>query len=165
MKNMILGVVVAAMCMNVAATEWFVDRTRPDDSGNGKSEEAAKRTIQAAVSAASAGDVVTVLPGVYDEGGNTFTASSVVSSNRVFIMKNLTLRSRDGAAVTHIVGAKDLNVATNASPWGMGPAAIRCIAVDTGVTDVKIEGFTIRDGATGFGSDSAPMRGAGVLNV
>ena len=155
----------ATVAFNLPATEWFVDRTRPDDSGNGKSVESAKRTIQAAVSAASAGDVVTVLPGVYDEGGNTFTASSVVSSNRVYILKNLTLRSRDGAAVTHIVGAKDANVATNASPWGMGPAAIRCIAVDTGVTDVKIEGFTIRDGATGFGSDSAPVRGAGVLNV
>ena len=157
--------IVALMTGSLSATEWFVDCTRPDDSGNGKSVEAAKRTIQAAVSAASAGDVVTVLPGVYDEGGNTFTASSVVSSNRVYIMKNLTLRSRDGAATTHIVGAKDLTVAQNASPWGMGPGAIRCIAVATGVTNVKIEGFTIRDGATAFGSDSAPVRGAGVLNV
>ena len=155
----------AAMAFNLPATEWFVDRTRPDDSGNGQSVATAKRTIQAACSAASAGDIVTVLPGVYDEGGNTFTASSVVSSNRVYILKNLTLRSRDGAAVTHIVGAKDTNVATNASPWGMGPGAIRCIAVATGVTNVKIEGFTIRDGATAFGSDSAPVRGAGVLNV
>ena len=175
-RNWILAA-AATVAFSLPATEWFVDRTRPDDSGNGKSVEAAKRTIQAAVSAASAGDVVTVLPGVYDEGGNTFTASSVVSSNRVYILKNLTLRSRDGAAVTHIVGAKDPNVAANASPWGMGPGAIRCIAVATGVTnvkiegftirdgDVKIEGFTIRDGATAFGSDSAPVRGAGVLNV
>ena len=136
MKNIILGVVVAAMCMNVAATEWFVDCTRPDDSGNGTSVAAAKRTIQAAVDAASAGDVVTVLPGDYTEGGKTFTASSVVSSNRVYISKNLTLRSRDGAAATHIVGAKDLTVAQDASPWGMGPGAIRCIAVATGVTNV-----------------------------
>ncbi len=153
------------MCMNVAATEWFVDRTRHDDSGNGKSMEAAKRTIQAAVSAASAGDVVTVLPGVYDEGGDTFTASSVVSSNRVYITKNITLRSRDGAAVTHIVGAKDLTVAQDASPWGMGPAAVRCIAVAEDLTNVSIEGFTIRDGATDYGTDAAPRRGAGVLNV
>ena len=56
-------------------------------------------------------------------------------------------------------------MATNASPWGMGPGAIRCIAVATGVTDVKIEGFTIRDGATAFGSDTEPVRGGGVLNV
>ena len=164
MKNIILGVVVAAMCMNVAATEWFVDCTRPDDSGNGTSVAAAKRTIQAAVDAASAGDVVTVLPGDYTEGGKTFTASSVVSSNRVYISKNLTLRSRDGAAATHIVGAKDLTVAQDASPWGMGPGAIRCIAVATGVTNVKIEGFTIRDGATAFGSDTEPVRGGGILN-
>ena len=74
------------------------------------------------------------------------------------------LRHRD-VRNPHIVGAKDLNVATNASPWGMGPGAIRCIAVATGVTDVKIEGFTIRDGATAFGSDTEPVRGGGVLNV
>ena len=167
MKGTCVWILAAAatVAFSLPATEWFVDRTRPDDSGNGTSVATAKRTIQAAVSAAVAGDVVTVLPGVYDEGGNTFTASSVVSSNRVYILKNLTLRSRDGAAVTHIVGAKDTNVATNASPWGMGPGAIRCIAVATGVTNVKIEGFTIRDGATAFGSDSAPVRGAGVLNV
>ena len=155
----------ATVAFNLSATEWFVDRTRPDDSGNGQSVATAKRTIQAACSAASAGDVVTVLPGVYDEGGNTFTENSVVSSNRVYITKNLTLRSRDGADVTHIVGAKDSGVAQNASPWGMGPGAIRCIAVAKGVTDMKIEGFTIRDGATAFGSDSAPVRGGGVLNV
>ena len=155
----------AIVAFSLPAAEWFVDRTRPDDSGNGKSVATAKRTIQAAVSAAVAGDVVTVLPGVYDEGGNTFTASSVVSSNRVYILKNLTLRSRDGAAVTHIVGAKDSGVAQDAEPWGMGPGAIRCIAVATGVTNVKIEGFTIRDGATAFGGDSAPVRGGAVLNV
>ena len=163
-RNWILAA-AATVAFSLPATEWFVDRTRPDDSGNGTSVATAKRTIQAAVSAASAGDVVTVLPGVYDEGGNPFTSSSVVSSNRVFIMKNLTLRSRDGAATTHIVGAKDPNVATNASPWGMGPGAIRCIAVESGVTDVKIEGFTIRDGATAFSNDAAYSRGAGVLNV
>ena len=156
--------IVAFGVVTADATEWFVDRTRPDDSGNGKSVAAAKRTIQAAVDAASAGDVVTVLPGDYTEGGKTFTASSMVSSNRVYISKNLTLRSRDGAAATHIVGAKDLTVAQNASPWGMGPAAVRCIAVANNVTDVKIEGFTIRDGATAFGGDTEPVRGAGILN-
>ena len=59
----------ATVAFSLPATEWFVDRTRPDDSGNGESVEAAKRTIQAAVSAASAGVVVTVLPGANDEGG------------------------------------------------------------------------------------------------
>ena len=68
MNRSLLWAVVAAVCISAGATEWFVDRTRPDDSGNGQSVATAKRTIQAAVSAAAAGDVVTVLPGVYDEG-------------------------------------------------------------------------------------------------
>ena len=155
----------ATVAFSLPATEWFVDRTRPDDSGNGTSVATAKRTIQAACSAASAGDTVTVLPGVYDEGGGTFKSGSTASSNRVYITKNLTLRSRDGAAVTHIVGAKDPNVAQDASPWGMGSGAIRCIAVATGVTDVKIEGLTIRDGTTAFGGDSTLTRGGGILNL
>ena len=60
--SMIVGV-LALSAFSADAAEWSVDRTRPDDSGNGKSVEAAKRIIQAAVSAVSAGDVVTVLPG------------------------------------------------------------------------------------------------------
>ena len=162
------GACLAAFCaLSAHATEWFVDWTRPDNSGNGKSVEAAKRTIQAAVGAASAGDVVTVLPGVYDEGSGTFTSGSSVSTNRVYITKNLTLRSRDGAATTHIVGAKDLTVAQDAEPWGMGSAAVRCIAVSSSssITQVSIEGFTIRDGATAFGGDSTLTRGGGILNL
>ena len=165
MNRSLLWAVVAAVCTSAGATEWFVDRTRPDDSGNGQSVATAKRTIQAAVTNAVAGDTVTVLPGVYDEGGGTFKSGSTVSSNRVYIAKNLTLRSRDGAAVTHIVGAKDPNVAQDASPWGMGSGAIRCIAVKSGVTQVSIEGFTIRDGTTAFGGDSTLTRGGGILNL
>ena len=159
-----LGLAVLGV-MSAGATEWFVDCTRPDDSGNGKSVAAAKRTIQAAVDAAAAGDMVTVLPGDYDEGSGTFKSGSTVSSNRVYITKNLTLRSRDGAATTHIVGAKDLTVAQDAEPWGMGRAAVRCIAVKDGVTEVSIEGFTIRDGATAFGNDSTLTRGGGIINL
>ena len=167
MKTRIIWVGVAAACLNVAAVEWFVDRAAGDDAAAAAdaTRATAFKTIQAAVDKASAGDVVTVLPGVYDEGGKPFTVSSVVSSNRVYITKNLTLRARDGAAATHIVGAKDLTVALDASPWGMGPAAVRCIAVANNVTDVKIEGFTIRDGATAFGGDTVPVRGAGILNM
>ena len=168
MKKIAFWASVAAVCMNVVAGEWFVDHERGNDAAAAAdaTRATAFKTIQAAVDKASAGDVVTVLPGVYDEGGATFTANSVVSSNRVYITKNLTLRSRDGAAVTHIVGAKDLTVAQTASPWGMGPAAVRCIAVasNNNLTDVKIEGFTIRDGATAFGGDTEPVRGAGILN-
>ena len=45
-------------------TEWFVDLNQPDDSGSGTSEATAFKTIKAAVGAASADDIITVLPGV-----------------------------------------------------------------------------------------------------
>ena len=154
------GTVVAALAVSgVQGAEWFVDCSRPDDTGNGTSIATAKRTIQAAVDAAAADDTVTVLPGVYDEGGATFTASSLVCSNRVYIAKNLTLRSRDGAATTHIVGRKDPDSAL----YGIGPAAIRCIAVKNDGPRVTIEGFTLRDGSTRDGGDSVPVRGGAVL--
>ena len=125
MGRMWMACAAMAAVLGVQGAEWFVDCTRPDDSGSGTDAVTAKRTIQAAVDAAGAGDTVTVLPGVYEEGGATFTANSLVCSNRVYIAKNLTLRSRDGAAATHIVGRKD----PDSTSYGIGPAAIRCIAV------------------------------------
>lgn len=143
------------------AAELFVDCAAGTAAGPGTADTPF-RTIQQAVDKAAAGDTVTVLPGVYDQGTASFTASGVTSANRVLIERNLTLRSRDGAATTHIVGAPD-----PASANGMGPDAVRCIAVrgdKSAVTSVVIQGFTIRDGATQTGGDSIPVRGGGVLN-
>lgn len=162
-KALFLTAFAGALSGGVFGAEWFVDCTRPDDSGDGRSVAAAKRTIQSAVAAASSGDTVTVLPGVYDEGSATFTSGSLVCSNRVYITKNLTLRSRDGAEATHIVGAKDTSAAGVAQN-GLGTAAIRCIAVQNdGSRSVVIEGFTLRDGATHDGGDTVPVRGGAVL--
>ena len=87
-------------CVNtLVATEYFVDCTRPDDSGDGLTVETAKRTIQAAVdlTAPSGKDTVTVLPGVYREGSRRSPAYSD-DDFRVVITNHCILRSRDGAA-------------------------------------------------------------------
>lgn len=48
-----------------AATTWFVDADRPDDSGDGLSWETAKKSIQAAVDAAAEDDHIWVADGNY----------------------------------------------------------------------------------------------------
>ena len=130
-------------------TEYFVDCTRPDDSGDGRSVETAKRTIQAAVDLTSpAGtDIVTVLPGVYNEGSRVITTSEFDHEFRVVITNQLLLRSRDGAAATVIKGA------FGSGADHLGPGAIRGIYMRTPVGSTAqsytaIEGFTITGCAT-----------------
>jgi hypothetical protein len=54
MKRMIMAFGVFALCACMCgATEYFVDKNRPDDSGAGTSEATAFKTIQAAVAQAA----------------------------------------------------------------------------------------------------------------
>ena len=66
MKRLMFALVVSLLSGGVFATEYFVDASRPDDSGDGKSEKTAKRTLNGALSLSGLadGDIVTVLPGV-----------------------------------------------------------------------------------------------------
>ena len=77
----------AAMCAGfalaaapAAAATWHVDAARPDDSGDGASWATAKRTIQAAVLAAAAGDAILVTNGVY---GPIATANKAIAITSV----------------------------------------------------------------------------------
>ena len=47
------------------AGTWYADARRPDDDGDGRTRETAKKTLQAAVDAAAAGETVIVLDGAY----------------------------------------------------------------------------------------------------
>ena len=68
MNKQFLCVAAATLfSLGAIAETYYVDRSRPDDSGDGKTEATAKRTIQAAIDINDATDVI-VLPGVYDEG-------------------------------------------------------------------------------------------------
>ena len=141
----------------MAANTWYVAKDDPNASdANVGSEAAPFRTIQAALDNPNcvAGDTILVKPGFYDEGGwvddNGYT-------NRVSITRNgLVIKSTDGAAATHIVGAKDPS-----GTRGIGPAAIRCIR--SGASDVIVEGFTLRDGATFVVENSMLGDGGGLL--
>ena len=124
--------------MSLYATEYFVDVTRPDDSGDGLSEATAKHTIQAAVDLARNDDIVTVLPGVYKEGSGIdgTQAARVALTNRVW------LRSSGGKEKTFIVGEKA------ATETGLGTGELRCVYVSANGGYSMIEGFTICGGAS-----------------
>jgi hypothetical protein len=131
----------------------YVDRTRPDDSGDGLSWATAKRTIQAAVTVAAVNDTVLVAPGTYDEG-MTVTPGGYLS-NRVVVTKSIILQSRDGAATTVIQGAKDYSV----NAYGCGTNAVRCVYMSSGT----LKGFTLTGGATSpDGKQSINDRGGGL---
>ncbi len=76
----------------------YVDATRPDDSGNGVTWATAKRSIQAAVDIALAGDTIIVADGVY---------APISTGN-----KAITISSVDGAEVTTIDGGGGERCAT-----------------------------------------------------
>ena len=142
------AIVFAALVAH--GTEYFVNCNVADDSGDGLSEATAKRTIQAAVNLArQEGDIVTVLPGVYDEG-RTWNGGA---SNRISITAApITLRSQNGRATrdsTFIVGAFDPDPQDGKS-LGMGTNAVRCIYVASSGRGSVIEGFTIAGGASRY---------------
>ena len=125
-------------------TEYFVSKDGGNDDYDGLAEiwdgiHGPKQTIQAACDDAASGDMVTVLPGEYDEGGKTAYGCDA----RVFVEKPLYIRSRDGKEKTHIVGR--FHSAENP----LGTDAVRCVAFKQGdLGGAVLQGFTLRNGAT-----------------
>ena len=144
---------VAVFCgLNLWGTEYFVSKTMPDDKGNGLTEATAKRTIQAAMDLTREGDIVTVLPGVYDEG----EAETGGFKARVAITnKCIWLRSKEGKEKTFIKGRRS-NTST-----GLGDDALRGVCLNN--IGIVIEGFTICNGATPDDKDFG--KGGGVHSV
>ncbi len=91
-------------------------------------------TIQDAIGAANAGEIVLVADGVYSTGGKYMYGDV---TNRVVLDKALTVMSMNGYASTIIQGAS--GTAVN------GPAAVRCAWLTNNATLV---GFTLQGGAT-----------------
>ena len=138
------------------ATTYYVDNKLDDYAGHdGSSWEKAFQRIQDAVAKAANDDIVLVAPGTYgDDQGVVVDKDSGAGSNvnysyipnRIWIdNKHITLKSSEGAAVTHIVGAHSTDTAT-----GVGTNAVRCISMsgDSNIGGTRIEGFTLRDGGT-----------------
>ena len=151
----------------VSAAEYFADAVNGNDAWDGTSETwtggttGPKRTVQAAVDLAQAGstasamNTVTLLPGDYAEGLRAVTSGGVVTSNRVVITAPIRLRSKNGRAgrdATRIVGAWDTTGAPGVK-YFMGPAAVRCVWVDSTALGTRIEGVTFLRGCAAWGGD------------
>ncbi len=90
-KTLFTGGVINMGAFSVAPATWYVNAASADDSGNGLTWAAAKKTIQAAIDLAEEGDTVTVTNGTY---------FLIATAN-----KAITVESVEGAGKTFIQGA------------------------------------------------------------
>jgi hypothetical protein len=124
---------------NVFSATYYVDQNSPNPTPPYTDWATAATNIQDAVDAAAAGDEVVVTNGTYASG-----AWGGGQSNRVALLKTLTVRSVNGPAVTVIDGA----------------GSVRCVRLTAGSS---ISGFTLTNGYVhgGFGGDG--LGGGGVF--
>ncbi|OQC14691.1 MAG: hypothetical protein BWX73_01691 [Lentisphaerae bacterium ADurb.Bin082] len=113
------GVITAVFATNT----WYVDAARPDDNGDGRTWETAKKSIQAAVEIAGKDDLILVNPGIYEP--------VEISTH------SLVIRSAQGFEATII----DAVGKTRCATLGKVP----------GEAGVVLDGFTLRHGRMGEG--------------
>lgn len=88
MKRILLLALCAFVAGSVGARTLYVDASRPNNNGNGRSAKTAKKTIQAAINIAKSGDTIVVAPGTY---------STISTKN-----KNLKIKGKKGSSKTTI---------------------------------------------------------------
>jgi hypothetical protein len=106
--------------------QFYVDASRPDDAGDGRSWLTAKKTIQAAIDESLPYDMIVVTNGIY---------ASISTAD-----KAITIKSVNGADVTIIDGGGTNRCATlgSSSSW----------------TRTTLVGFTLRNGSASSGGGS-----------
>jgi len=92
MKRNLILLTILLTALSAFSAEYYVDASRPDDSGAGTSWAMAKQTIQAAVDLTIDGDTVWVTNGTY------------VLSAEIYITNAITLCSVNGPEVTIVDG-------------------------------------------------------------
>lgn len=137
-------------CLSTRAATLYVWKDSPSPAPPYSDWSSAATTIQDAVDAARAGDLVLVTNGVYASGGRAVGQTVLV--NRVAVDKPITLQSINGPQATIVEGAQ--------SPGGGGEGAIRCVYLANGAV---LSGFTLTNGATRISGDiSLEQSGGGV---
>jgi hypothetical protein len=139
---------VALKLWTASAATLYVDSNSANPQLPFSSWATAAGTIQNAVDAAQAGDMVLVTNGVYATGGH---AAYGLMTNRVAITKPVTVASVNGAAYTVIAGSRG---------YTGGPTAIRCAYLTNGAV---LAGFTLTNGATVVNGDLNREMSGGVV--
>ena len=147
LRQFVLLPVIAALSLATAnAAEFYVDPVLGDDAFDGsqpkpvggESKAGPKKTLVGVMKLVTAnnGDIVYAAPGPYK--------SLKTSSNyRVSIPAGTSLVASGKAEETFIIGANATGVAVDASPWGCGTDAVRCVEMKE---NTKLVGFTVCGG-------------------
>ena len=152
MKKMFTLLLCLAFAVGtVEAKTYYVDATRPNNNGNGRSMKTAKKTIQAAINLAKAGDTILVQPGRY---------SRIRSNNKRIVVKSvggegstaiISGRAKDSlgnpaAMIVADLAAWSKNVTARHRWWG---ETWDCCWKIKGCTATTIQGFSIQPTANG----------------
>ena len=157
-----LALIYSAMaaCSLLAGNVYYVDPNRGDDTFDGSQPEPAggdskvgpRKTLDSVMKLTTAnnGDVVYAAPGEYKTEGS--------GSYRVQITAGTKLIATGLATETFIIGNADSGVEQDASPYGCGPNAVRCVYM---AANSSLVGFTVCGGrALGFDENKW---GAGII--
>src|SRR5688572_25934395 len=150
--------IFAALCTGVAweskldATIRYANVNSQNPSPPYTNWATAASVIQDAIDVAQEGDEIVVTNGVYNTGGRRAPSSDGAISNRVAVIKSLTIRSVNGPEFTFIEGYQ-------VPESKMGREAVRCVYLTNNATFM---GFTIQNGATSIrGTDGRIGFGGG----
>lgn len=138
---------------------FYVSPTGSDEN-SGFYEDEPLQKISTAFANSLSSDEVIALPGDYsDEQGATAHTGGATVKSRVIVPSGRTLRSRDGAAATRILGKASVE---NKDGLGLGPDAVRCAYLNS---NAKLIGFTLKDGRTdkNGSDDTIDTKGGGVF--
>ena len=139
------------------ANVWYVDDDNYNASGDGTSPENAFGSLQEANDNENVkdGDVIKVLPGVYNQGsGRAHSENSRLS--RLVVTKRLRFEAVGGKDTVHVVG----QLSSAAEKYG--PDGMRCVYVASTAKGTQFHKFTFRDGSSnGAGGTGGEGNGKG----
>ena len=143
----ILGLFVSLSSLAADPGVWYVDDDNYGKGGTG-TESNPFGTIQEAIDAASAGDIIRVAEGVYDKGERTGQKKAAFNQRtRVVVDRKLTILGA-GRGKTFIVGEIGDGVDDKD-----GTKTVQCVWIADEASGTVIDGFTLCNGAACSGTN------------
>lgn len=138
----------------IYGTNWYVNASMPDNSGNGFTAVTAKRTFHGdggVMANVADGDCVHAADGVYDEGHEVPIG---FLRRRLVVPAGVMVVADDGPEKTLIVGAPATESGAEGyavDEWGRGTNAVACVYLKSNASKAAtVRGFTLTGGRTHF---------------